>query len=84
MEKTTLNQQKPDPHADKADKESAVLERSPQWRDPTALWASGSMRSSRPARQPSRRNSGTGCPHTSRTAKSSASSVAGKSLKRGT
>jgi uncharacterized protein YdhG (YjbR/CyaY superfamily) len=25
MEKTTLNQQKPDPHADKADKESAVL-----------------------------------------------------------
>jgi hypothetical protein len=42
------------------------------------------MRSSEPARQPSRRKPGTGCPRTPRTAMSSASSKARRSSKRGT
>src|SRR3989304_6229327 len=42
------------------------------------------MRSSKPARQPSRRKPGTGCPRTPRTARSSASSRARTSSSRGT
>ena len=58
--------------------------RSPRCRNRIAPWASGSMRSSKPARQPSRRDSGTGCPRMPRTARSSASSKARRSSKRGT
>ena len=48
--------------------------RSPRCRNRIAPWPSGSMPSSKPARRTSRRNSGTGCPRTPRTARSSASS----------
>ena len=55
--------------------------RSPRCRNRIAPWASGSMRSSKPARQPSRRDSGTGCPRMPRTARSSASSRARQKFK---
>ena len=48
--------------------------RSPSCRNRIAPWLRGSMPSSKPARHPSRRNSGTGCPGMPRTARSSASS----------
>ena len=55
--------------------------RSPRCRNRIAPWASGSMRSSKPAHQPSRRGSGTGCPRMPRTARSSASSKARQKFK---
>jgi hypothetical protein len=61
------------PGADKADGERAVLEKIAEMSEPDRDTASGSMRSSKPARRSSRRNSGTGCPRMPRTARSSAS-----------
>ena len=49
-----------------------------------AIWPSASMPSSKPARQRSRREPGTGCPRTPRTAMSSASSKARASSRRDT
>ena len=61
------------------------LPRSPRCRRRIAPWASGSMRSSKPARQPSRRRPGTGCPRMpTRTARLSASSKAGRSSRQDT
>ena len=48
---------------DKAEGESAVLAAIAELQEPDReSWPSGSMRSSQPARQPSRRKPGTGCP----------------------
>ncbi len=58
--------------------------RSARCRHRIAPSASGSMRLSKPARQPSRRSSGTGCPRMPRTARSSASSNPRTSSRRGT
>jgi len=57
--------------ADTANGKAPCSRRSPD-AEPIAPWASGCMRSSRPTRQPLRRNSGTGCPPMPRTARSSA------------
>jgi hypothetical protein len=72
------------PRADKADGEAPCSRRSPRCRNRIVSWASGSMPSSKPARQPSRRDSGTGCPRMPTTARSSASSKARRSSKRDT
>ena len=63
---------------------SACWQRSPSCRNRIAFWPSGSMPSSPPARPPSRRNSGMGCPRMPRTARSSASSRPRRSSTRGT
>src|SRR5437868_1485746 len=49
-----------------------------------APWPGGSMPSSKPARRPSRREPGTGCPRMPRTARSSAFFKARRSSRRGT
>src|SRR5213593_4819178 len=50
------------PRAGKADGESAVLAKIAAMPAPDRAMASGSTRSSKPARQSSRRKPGTGCP----------------------
>ena len=62
------------PRADKADGESDVLAKIAEMPEPDRTMAERSMPSSKPARQPSRRDSGTGCPRMPGTARSSASS----------
>ena len=70
--------------AQKADGEGDALAKIAEMPEPDRAMASGSMPSSKPARQPSRREPGTGCPRTARTAMSSASSKARTSSRRDT
>ena len=85
-EKAAMRQRAKELKADasKAEGERDVSRQSPRWRSRIALWPSGSMRSSRPARPPSRRRPGTGCPPMPRTARSSVSSNPQRSSRRGT
>ena len=70
---------------DKAEGESAVLAKIAAMPNRIASWPSGSMRSSRPARQTCRRKPGTGCPRMpTRMAMSSASSKLRTSSRRDT
>ncbi len=62
----------------KADGEIAVLAKIGEMPEPDRAWPRGSTRSSRRARQTSRRKPGTECPRMQRTARSSASSNADK------